>query len=129
MARLFISTLACITALSSMHCLPSSSPGDLFTPENYPGLIIEESGMNAICHHGDITFLAETSTECPADVGCYALDKDREYIERDLADLKKNGNEVWPQSSEGGFPHRVNPKDTDLKDWPNKGKQATCKND
>ncbi|KAK9765137.1 hypothetical protein K7432_006769 [Basidiobolus ranarum] len=121
MARLLIFTLACIAA-SSVHCIPSASPGNPYTPENYPGLIVNEGRMNAICHHGDITFLAETSSECPMDVGCYALDRDRRYIERDLADLKKNGNEVWPQSSEGGFPHRVNPKYTNLKDWPNKGK-------
>ncbi|KAK9765141.1 hypothetical protein K7432_006772 [Basidiobolus ranarum] len=131
MTRLLTATLACIAALSSVHCLPSSSRENTFTPEKYPGLIVKEGGMNAICYHGDIIFLAETSWDCPADIGCYAIDSDRREIEETLAELKRNGNKVWPLPSNGGFPlpRRVNPKDTNLKDWPNKGKQATCKND
>ncbi|KAK9708551.1 hypothetical protein K7432_009572 [Basidiobolus ranarum] len=109
-----------------MTTSPISSQENPFTPENYPGLIFKVDGKNAICSHGNPIFLVQTSSECPQDVGCYALDRDRELIEKELADLKENGNEVWPMAPwSTGFPYRVDPKYTDLTDWPDKGKQAT----
>ncbi|ORX99119.1 hypothetical protein K493DRAFT_366001 [Basidiobolus meristosporus CBS 931.73] len=125
-----IPTLVCVAVLSSVSGLPSSPKENPFTPENYPGLIIKEYGTTAICYHGDIVVLAKTSSECLADVGCYTLDRDRKQIKSVLDDLQKNGNEVWPMSPWGSdFPHRVDPKGTDLKDWPGKGEQATCTHD
>ncbi|ORX99120.1 hypothetical protein K493DRAFT_366003 [Basidiobolus meristosporus CBS 931.73] len=126
-----IPTLVYAAVLSSVSGLPSSPKENPFTPENYPELIIKVTdGITAICYHGDIVVLAKTSGECLADVGCYTLDRDRKQIKSVLDDLQKNGNEVWPMSPwSPGFSYRVDPKNTDLKDWPGKGEQATCTHD
>ncbi|ORX99116.1 hypothetical protein K493DRAFT_313353 [Basidiobolus meristosporus CBS 931.73] len=98
-----------------------------FTPENYPGLIIKRGSRNAICSHGSIIFLVETAHGCPADAGCYVIDRDSERIEKVLAELKRNGNEVWPHASRSRFPYRIDPKYSKRKSWPGKGMKATCK--
>ncbi|KAK9760937.1 hypothetical protein K7432_014547 [Basidiobolus ranarum] len=101
---------------------------DFFTPERYPDLIIKAYGENAICSHGNIILLAKTSTLCLQDMGCFTLDKDRKIIQQTLAELKRTGNEVWPVAPwSTSLSYRVDPSNTNLKDWPGKGKKATCK--
>ncbi|KAK9702300.1 hypothetical protein K7432_011305 [Basidiobolus ranarum] len=129
----FIVLLFALLALSHMVLSADSrdrNHRNSFTPRNYPGLIINVHGQNAICYHGDLIFLARTAFECPQDIGCYAIDKDSSKIRKVLKTLKRNGNLVWPRSPGGGpFSRRIDPKNSDLKDWPGKGKRATCRGD
>ncbi|ORX89368.1 hypothetical protein K493DRAFT_305824 [Basidiobolus meristosporus CBS 931.73] len=89
----FIAACAAIVTVGeaksySTKCPDSSS--NPFTPQNYPGIIFNEVGKNALCYNGYIIFLVETSAQCLADAGCYTLENDRSKIEELLAEIKKN---------------------------------------
>ncbi|KAK9761318.1 hypothetical protein K7432_013866 [Basidiobolus ranarum] len=127
-------TLSLLVSAKSWSSHPKSRSGhphkNPFTPKNYPGLIITKNGHDVICYHGETALLAKKNPGCPTDIGCFEIEKDFKKIQALLKELKSHGNEVWPAKTEkSGFPHRIDPQSTGLKDWLGKGETATCEDD
>ncbi|KAK9761317.1 hypothetical protein K7432_013865 [Basidiobolus ranarum] len=113
-----------MTSAKTTSDSPQKNP---FTPENYPGLIFQRNGLNAICYHGDTIYLAKTVATCPRNTCCYGLDTESAKILEVLKVLEKKGNKIWPvKFNRQGLPRRFDPKFS-KKNWPGKGETAKCK--
>ncbi|KAK9765136.1 hypothetical protein K7432_006768 [Basidiobolus ranarum] len=128
MSRFFITlfTLLSFSLMASGQSTAVNPQRNPFTPKNYPGLVFQSNGQNAICYHGGTIFLSKTTATCPQDVGCYGLDKDSAKISQVLKELKANGNKIWPTETSQGFTRPVDPKFSRRKNWPGKGQTARC---